>query len=105
MDHCFVKISYVAHIKLLLLENASIGLPTNHIHTLYLQLEISRLASNVTGDYSIPSNLRFHLSKLSEERLEKDIYNAFDVRVKSRDLMSKAIVDPASLDRYLVSLV
>jgi hypothetical protein len=35
----------------------------------------------------------------------KDICDAFDVGVKSRGLMSGAVVDPSSLDRRLVSLV
>jgi hypothetical protein len=105
VDHCFVKMSLVAHARLLLLENASVGLSTDHIYTLHLQLEISRSASAITDDYSTPSNLRFHLSKLSDERVKKDMYDAFDVRVRSRGLISRAIVDPASLDRHLVSLV
>jgi hypothetical protein len=105
MDHYFVKMSRVSYIRLLLLENTSIGLSTDHIHTLYLQLEIPRSASTTTDNYSPPSNLRFYLSKLSNERVRKDIYDAFDIRVKSRSLISRAIVDPSSLDRRLVSLV
>jgi len=105
VDHCFVKMSYVSYARLLLLENASISLSTDHIHTLHLQLEISKSTSATTDDYSSPSSLRFHLSKLSNEQMRKDIYNAFDIRVKSYGLMSRAIVDPSSLDRCLVSLV
>jgi hypothetical protein len=37
--------------------------------------------------------------------VRKDIYNAFDIKVKSRSLMSGAVIDPSSLDRCLVSLV
>jgi hypothetical protein len=95
----------VSHARLLLLENASIGLSTDHIHTLRLQLDISKSASAITDDYPASSSLRFHLSKLSDERVGKDICDAFDVGVKSRGLMSGAIVDPSSLDRRLVSLV
>jgi hypothetical protein len=105
VDHCFVKMSRVSHARLLLLENASIGLSTDHIHTLHLQLDISKSASTITDDYSAPSSLRFCLSKLSDERVRKDICDAFDVGVKSRGLMSGAVVDPSSLDRRLVSLV
>jgi hypothetical protein len=105
VDHCFVKMNRVVHARLLLLENASVGLSTDHIHTLHLQLEISRSASAITDDYSTPSNLRFHLSKLSDERVKKDMCDAFDVGVRSRGLMSRALVDPASLDRRLVSLI
>lgn len=105
MDHCFVKMSHISHIRLLLLENASIGLSTDYIHTLHLQLDISRLASTIMDDYSAPSSLRFYLSKLSDKQVRKDIYDAFDIRVKLRGLMSRAIVDPSSLDRCLVSLV
>jgi hypothetical protein len=97
--------SRVSHARLLLLENASIGLSTDHIHTLHLQLEISKSASATKDDYSSPSSLRFDLSKLSDERVSKDMCDAFDVGVKSRGLMSGAIVDPSSLDRRLVSLV
>jgi hypothetical protein len=97
--------SRVSHTRLLLLENASIGLSTDHIHTLHLQLDISKSASTITDDYSAPSSLRFCLSKLSDERVRKDICDAFDVRLKLRGLMSGAIVDPSSLDRRLVSLV
>jgi hypothetical protein len=97
--------SRISYARLLLLENASIGLSTDHIYTLYLQLEISKSASATTDNFSSPSSLRFHLSKLSDERVRKDIYEAFDVRAKSRGLISGAIVDPSSLDRRLVSLV
>ena len=103
VDHCFVKMSRVSHARLLLLENVSIGLSTDHIHTLHLQLKISRSASATTDDSS-HSSLRFHLSKLSDERVRKDMCNAFDVEVKSRGLMSRSIVDPSCLDRLLVSL-
>jgi hypothetical protein len=105
VDHCFVKMGRVSHARLLLLENASIGLSTDHIHTLHLQMDISKSASAITDDYPASSSLRFHLSKLSDERVRKDICNAFDVEVKSRGLMSGAIIDPSSLDRCLVSLV
>jgi hypothetical protein len=105
VDHCFVKMSRVSHARLLLLENASIGLSTDHIHTLHVQLDMSRPVSTSTDDYSAPSSLRFHLGKLSDEQVRKDMCNAFDVGVKSRGLMSRAIVDPSSLDRRLVSLV
>ena len=104
-DHCFVKMSRVAHARLLLLENASVGLSTDHIHTLHLQLEVSRSASVVTDDCFAPSSLRFHLGKLSDERTRNDMCDVFDDGVKSCGLMSEAIVDPASLDRRLVSLV
>ena len=104
VDHCFVKMSRVSRVRLLLLENASVGLSTDHIHTLHLQLEISKSAS-AADDYSAPSSLRFHLGKLSDERVRRDMCDAFDVGVKSRGLMSGAIVDPSSLDRRLVSLV
>ncbi|GAB7336923.1 hypothetical protein MBLNU13_g01490t1 [Cladosporium sp. NU13] len=97
--------SRVSHTRLLLLENASIGLSTDHIYTLHLQLEISRSASATTDNYSSPPSLRFHLSKLSDERVRNDMCDAFDVGVKSRGLMSGPIVDPSSLDRRLVSLV
>jgi hypothetical protein len=105
VDHCFVEMSRVSHARLLLLENASIGLSTDHIHTLHLQLEISKSASATTDDYSSFSSFRFHLSKLSDERVRKDMCDAFDIGVKSRGLMSGAVVDPSSLDRHLVSLV
>jgi hypothetical protein len=105
VDHCFVKMSRVSHARLLLLENASIGLSTDHIHTLHLQLEISMSVSTITDGYSAPLSLRFHLSKLSDERVRKDICDAFDAGVKSRGLLCGAIVDPSSLDRRLVSLV
>jgi hypothetical protein len=105
VDHCFIKMSRVAHTRLLLLENASIGLSTDHIYTLHLQLEISSSACAIADDYSTPSNLCFHLSKLSDERVKKDMCHAFDIEVRSRSLMSRAIVDPASLDHCLVSLV
>jgi hypothetical protein len=105
VDYCFVKMSRVSYTRLLLLDNASIGLSTDHIYTLHLQLDMSRPASTSTDDYSAPSSLRFHLSKLSDERVRKEMCDTFDVRVKLHGLMSRAIVDPSSLDRRLVSLV
>ena len=36
VDHYFVKMSRISYARLLLLENASIGLSTDHIHTLHL---------------------------------------------------------------------
>jgi hypothetical protein len=105
VDHYFVKIGHISHVRLLLLENASISLSTDYIHTLYLQIDISKSASAITDNYPASSSLRFYLSKLSDERVRKDIYNAFDVEVKSRGLISGAVIDPSSLDRYLVSLV
>lgn len=55
----------VSHASLLLLENASVGLYTDHMHTLHVQLDMPRPAFISTGDYSAPSSFRFHLSKLS----------------------------------------
>lgn len=40
LDHCFVKSRQVAGASLLLLDNKSIGLPTDHAYTLYLHLSV-----------------------------------------------------------------
>ena len=105
VDHCFIKMNRVSQVRLMLLENTSIGLATDHVYTLYLQLEASGSASAIANDYSSPPSLRFCLSKLSTNQVRNGICDAFDARVKSLGLISGSIVDPGSLDRRLVSLV
>ncbi|KAM0714672.1 hypothetical protein Q7P37_009970 [Cladosporium fusiforme] len=105
VDHCFVKMKRTASARLLLPETASVGLSTDHAYTLHLQLDISR--SDAAGMRDCPASpvLRFHLGKLSDERVRKDMCAAFDDGVRSRGLLSASVVDPAALDRCLVSLV
>lgn len=97
--------SHITNARLLLLENTSISLSTDHAHTLHLQLDISSSAFSIPCDCSAPSSLCFHLGKLSDERVQKDMCAAFDDGVRSHCLVAKSIVDPAFLDCRLVSLV
>jgi hypothetical protein len=104
VDHCFVKSSHVADATLLLLDNLSIGVPTDHTYTLYLLfLEAYRLVYLGSGDTL--AAVRFYLGKMSNERVRRDIYAAFDEGTRSLGLLSVAPVDDKTLDRRLIALI
>lgn len=91
--------------RLLLLETASVGLSTDHTYTLHLQLDVSRSDTAGMRNCTTSPVLRFHLSKLSDDRVREDMCAAFDDRPRSQGLLSISVVGPAALDRRLVSIV
>lgn len=103
LDHCFVKSGRVAGTRLLLLDNQSIGLPTDHAYTLCLRLSV--LGSTPSCQDDTPAAIRFHLGKLSDEAVRKDMCTAFDEGMRSRGLLSAALIDAAALERRLIALI
>lgn len=103
LDHCFVKSGRAAGARLLLLDNQSIGLPTDHAYTLYLHLSVHQSTLSCQGD--APAAIRFHLGKLSDEAVRRDMCAAFDEGTRSRGLLSAALTDAATLERRLIALV
>jgi len=106
VDHYFVKSGSVPGARLLLLDNQSIGLPTDHAYTLCLHLTTHRsIPVNPSCPRDAPATIRFHLGKLSDENIQKDICAAFDLGTRSLGLLSAAPVEAATLERRLISLV
>ena len=103
LDHCFVKSGQAAGARLLLLDNQSIGLPTDHTYTLYMHLSVHQSNPSCQGD--VPAAIRFHLGKLSDDAVRRDMCAAFDEGTRSRGLLSAALVDAATLERRLITLV
>ncbi|KAI6788852.1 hypothetical protein KC343_g2541 [Hortaea werneckii] len=103
VDHCFVKSERVADTDLFLLDNPSIGLPTDHAYTLCLHLKLHRSTSSCPS--GTPAAVRFHLGKLADEGVRRDMCAAFDEGTRSLGLLSAAPVDAATLDRRLITLV
>ena len=103
LDHCFVKSGQVAGARLLLLDNKSIGLPTDHAYTLHLHLSVLHSAPSCQGD--APAAIRFHLGKLFDEAVRRDMCAAFDEGARSRGLLSAALADAATLERRLIALI
>lgn len=68
-DHCFVMTSRATEATLVLLNNVSIGLSTDHAYTLHLRLESSKLASTVPSATSAPSPIRYRVGNFSDERV------------------------------------
>jgi hypothetical protein len=103
VDHCFVKSGRVADATLLLMDNPSVGVPTDHAYTICLRLQVHQPVDSCSSD--TPTAIRFHLGKLSGERVRRDMCAAFDEGTRSLGLLSTAPVDAATLDRRLVALV
>lgn len=103
VDHCFVKSGRVADANLLLLDNFSMGLPTDHAYTLCLHLKAHQTAAPCSGD--APAAIRFHLGKLADEEVRRDMCAAFDEGARSLALLSAVPADAAILERRLIALV
>lgn len=104
VDHCFVQSGRVADANFFLLDNPSIGLPTDHAYTLCLHLSARQPTPSCQGD--APAAIRFHLGKLSDETVRRDMCAAFDEGTRSLSLLSAAVpVNAAALERRLIALV
>lgn len=103
LDHCFVKLGRTVHAALLLLDNSSVGVCTDHAYTLHLRLAVSGSISPDPVDE--PRSVRFHLGKLADEGVRRDMCAAFDEGARSLGLLSAGPSDPVTLDRRLVTLI
>lgn len=106
VDHCFVKSGRLAGARLFLLDNQSMGLPTDHAYTLCLHLSAHRSTSvSPACPRDAPAAVRFHLGKLSDENIQREMCAAFDQGMRSLGLLSAAPFEAATLERRLISLV
>ena len=103
VDHCFVRSGRVADANLLLLDNSSVGLPTDHAYTLCLHLKAHQTAAPCSGD--APATIRFRLGRLADEEVRRDMCAAFDEGTRSLGLLSAVPADAAMVERRLIALV